>query len=74
MYFLLKCRPFLYFFGTFVRICFVFCFFVFWFVSGKKTHDRCQIMIRFDVFFCFFVFACSFHDLEKIQLESRGTA
>ena len=67
MYFLLKCRPCFNFWGTLVRICFVFlfCFLV---CVWKKTNDRCQILIRFDVVF---VFACSFNDLEKIQLESR---
>ena len=55
--------------GTFVRICFVFfCLFL-----EENAWYMPDWSIIFDVFF-FFFFVCSFNDLEKIQLESRGNA
>ena len=53
--------------GTFVRICFVFfCLFL-----EENAWYMPDWSIIFDVFF---FFVCSFNDLEKIQLESRGNA
>ena len=63
MYFLLRQSLF---WGTFVRICFVF----FLFVSGRKHMIYARLIDYFRRFFS----PCSFNDLEKIQLESRGNA